>query len=299
MRVIILNSSNIIPDGQNNKLLYKFPNSVLFKNNSIAVSSVSMYYSWYNIASIYQNNTFTYNWFQGDVETTYTITIPDGIYEITDLNLFLQYSFIENGTFLVNSAGQNVYYGEFILNPTRYAVQINTYLFPTSLPTDYTNPSSLVFPTDSFNPVITIPANLNIIMGFSPNYATPQNTNNSYVPPINQTLILKNNDTGTISCLSTQAPNVQPNSSIFLALSNINNPYSLPSSIIYTIVPQGGAGTLITDKPPQFMFNQMIDGTYNQMLLTFLGNNLQPIPLNDPAMTIMLTIKDANETGSK
>ena len=299
MRVIVLNSNNIVQDGQNNKLLYQFPNSVLFKANSIAVSSVSMYYSWFNIASIYQNNTFTYTWTSGTTTTTYTVLIPDGIYEISDLNYFLQYTFIENGLFLVNGSGQNVYYAEFVLNPTRYAVQINTYLFPTSLPTDYTNPSSLVFPTDSFNPVITIPANLNIIMGFSPNYTTPTNINNAYVPPANQSLILKNTDTGTISCLSTQAPNLQPNSSIYLAVSNINNPYSLPSSIIYTIVPQGGAGTLITDKPPQFIWNKLIDGTYNQMLVSFLGTDLQPIPLNDPQMTIMLAIKDADEIGGK
>mgnify|MGYP003651963084 CR=1 FL=1 len=44
MRIIVFNSSNLIQDGQNNKLVYKFPNSVLFKDNYIAVSSVSMYY---------------------------------------------------------------------------------------------------------------------------------------------------------------------------------------------------------------------------------------------------------------
>ena len=299
MRVIVLNSNNIIPDGQNNKLLYQFPNSVLFKANSIAVSSVSMYYSWFNISSIYQNNFFSYTWTNGGATTTYDVLIPDGIYEIADLNYFLQYTFIQNGQFLVNSNGQNVYYGEFILNPTRYAVQINTYLVPTTVPVGYTNPTGLILPTDPFNPVITIPANLNIIMGFTPGYTTPVNINNSYVPPANQTLIQKNNTTGTISCLSTQSPNLQPNSSIYLAVSNINNPYSLPSSIIYTIVPQGAAGTLITDKPPQFIWNKLIDGTYNQMLVSFLGTDLQPIPINDPQMTIMLTIKDADEIGAK
>jgi hypothetical protein len=298
MRVIILNSTNIIQDGQNNKLLYKFPNSILFKGNSIAVSSVSIYYSWFNINSIYQNNFFYYDWTEGTTTTTYTITIPNGIYEISDLNLLLQYNFIQNGTYLTNSAGQNVYYAEFILNPTRYSVQINTFLFPTALPDSYANPSGLIFPTDSFNPVITIPANFNIIMGFSSNYATPNNINNSYVPPANQTLIAKT-DGGIISCLSTQAPNLQPNSSIYVSLSNINNPYSLPSSIIYTIVAQGTAGSLITDKPPQFIWNKLIDGTYSQMLITLLGTDLQPIPINDPQMSIMLTIKDADETGIK
>jgi hypothetical protein len=156
----------------------------------------------------------------------------------------------------------------------------------------------MVYPTTTFNPVITLPAYVNNILGFYANFSTPANVGNAYVPPAGQTLIAKNG-AGTISCLSTQAPDVQPNPSIYISVSNINNPYALPSSIIYTIVPTGAVGTLITDKPPQFIWNKMIDGTYAELRLTFLGSNLQPIPLNDPQMTIMLTIKDADETGLK
>ena len=108
MKILVLNQTNIIPDGQNNKLVYKFPNSVQFKNNFIAVSSVSMYYSWFNITSAYVNNTYTYTWTQGATTTTYTITIPDGLYEVSELNDFLQFAMIANGTYLINSAGQNV-----------------------------------------------------------------------------------------------------------------------------------------------------------------------------------------------
>jgi hypothetical protein len=311
MRVIVLNQNNLVPDGQNNKLVYKFPNSVLFKNNSIAVSSVSMYYSWFNITSAYNNNTFTYTWVVGGTTNTYTITIPDGLYEITQLNALLQYNFIANGTYLIDSSGKNAYYGEFILNPTRYAVQINTYSVPTALPTGYTAPSNWVggfntatppvaigFPTQTFNPSITIPANLNVILGYTAGFQTNQNTNNAYTPPANSQYVSKNG-AGTLSYLSTSSPNLQPNSSIYFAVSNINNPYSLPSSIIYSLVPTGAVGTLIAERPPQFMWNRMIDGTYNELRLTFLGTDLQPIKINDPQMTILLTIKDGDEMGGK
>ena len=60
MFVIVLNSTHIVQDGLNNKLVYKFPNSVLLKDKYIAVSSISMYYSWFNITSSYNNNTFSY-----------------------------------------------------------------------------------------------------------------------------------------------------------------------------------------------------------------------------------------------
>jgi hypothetical protein len=302
MRIVVLNSSNLVPNGQNNSLVYKFPNSVLFKGNSIAVSSVSMYYSWFNISSALGNNTFSYTWINGATKTTYNVVIPDGLYEISDLNSFLQFTFIENGNYLIDGGGKNVYYGELLLNPTRYAVQVNTYYVPTSAQATtlgYTSPVGFAgFPTISYNPIFTFPTSFNNIVGFSAGYSTPNNTANAYVPPANQTLILKNNN-GTISCLSTQAPNVQPNSSIYFSLSNINNPYSSPSSIIYALVPTGAVGTLIAERPPQFAWNRMIDGTYNELRLQFLGTNFQPIAINDPQMTIMLVIKEADEYGGK
>jgi len=299
MRVVVLNQSNIVPDGQNNKLIYRFPNSVTFKDNYIAVSSVSMYYSWFNITSAYQNNTFSYNWTVGTTTTTYTITIPDGLYEVITLNALLQYNMIANGTYLIDSSGKNAYYAELILNPSRYAVQINTFLVPTSLPTGYTQPSNWVgYPTSTFNPVITIPAKLNVILGYTAGFATNANTGNAYTPPAGSTTVSKNGF-GTLSYISTTPPNLQPNSSIYFAMSNINNPYTQPSSIIYSLVPQGEVGTLINERPPQFMWNKMIDGTYNELRLTFLGTDLQPIQINDPSMTILLTIKGADESGVK
>jgi hypothetical protein len=39
----------------------------------------------------------------------------------------------------------------------------------------------------------------------------------------------------------------------------------------------------------------MIDGTYNNLTLTILGNDFSPIQINDPQMTIMMVIKDDDE----
>ena len=101
-----MNSSNLVQDGQNNKLIYKFPNSVVFKNNSIAVSSVSMYYSWFNISRAFMNNTFSYSWTQGTTITTYQVVIPDGLYEISQINAYLQFVMISNNTYLIDASGK-------------------------------------------------------------------------------------------------------------------------------------------------------------------------------------------------
>jgi hypothetical protein len=294
MRTLIVNSTNLVNDGQNNKLVYKFPNSVHFKDSFISLSQAQMYYSWFNITSEFNNNTIQYVWIDGaGVQTTYTITIPDGLYEVNTLNQLLQYTFIQNGHYLVNS-GQNVYYAEFILNPSRYAVQINTFLFPTSLPVGYTNPAGVAFPPQSFNPSIILPPKVNVILGFVPNFTTNLNINNAFVPPVSPYVSKLAN--GTLSYISTVAPNLQPNSSVIINISNIDNQYAQPTGTCYTIIPTVAIGEVINEKPVNYIWNKLIPGTYNQLTINILGNDLSPIKIQDPSMTFVFVIKEGNET---
>lgn len=295
MRTIVLNRSNLVPDGQNNKMIYNFPGSVDFKDSYIALSQVSMYYSWFNISERYNNNIIQYTWVVGATTTTYTIDIPDGLYEVSRLNEYLQFALIQNGHYLINSAGENVYYLEMIVNPSRYAVQLNTFLVPTSLPAGFTEPASWVgYATQTFNPQFILPTNINSILGYVENFTTNANTNNAYVPPANDDYVSKLAN-GTLSYISTTAPDIQPNSSILVSISGIDNKYANPTSVIYSIVPSVAIGALINEKPPQYAWNKLLPGTYNQLRLTILGTNLQPIQINDPAITFLLVIKDKGE----
>lgn len=279
MRTIVLNETNIF-GANNNTLIYQFPSSVDLTGCEVAVSNITMYYSWDNINSTtLQNNIFYYNWVSGATNTQYTITIPNGLYELSDINAYLQFCFIQNGHYLVNSGGQNVYYAEMIINPTQYAVQVNTFAVPTTLPAGYTNPAGLVFPTTTFNPVLTFPLYFNNIVGFTPNFATAINTGGG----------------NTLSYLSTSAPQLQPNSSLLIAMSGIDNKYANPNTIIYSVAPNVALGELIVEKPAQFNFNRLLSGTYNQLRFQFLGNDLSPIVIRDPNMTIILVIKDQDD----
>jgi hypothetical protein len=291
----VLNRSNLVGDGLNNKMIYQFPGSVLFKDTYIAVSQISMYYSWYNVSSALKNNILQYSWRVGTATTTFTITIPDGLYEIAVLNELLQFAMIENGHYLVNGSGQNVYYLEMLVNPSRYAVQLNTFLVPISLPAGWTQPASWTgYSSVVYNPQFILPAKMNELLGFPVGYTTDANTSNGYTPPAGQDLIRKLAN-GTLSYISTTAPDIQPNSSVLISVSNIDNQYSQPSSILYSIVPNVAIGEIINEKPPQFAWNKLIDGTYNQLRLTFLGTDLNPIKINDPSITILLVIKDKGE----
>lgn len=294
MRIIVLNSSNVVSNGLNSTLIYRFPNSIKLSNNSISVSSISLYYSWFNISNDLGNTRFTYTWTVGAATQTFVIIIPPGLYEIQDLNALLQFTMISNGHYLIDSSLDNVYYAEFVVNPARYAIQLNTFLVPIALPATYTVPTNFAgFPAVTQNPVVGFPANFNQIVGYVAGFLSNANINNAYVPPVsNYESKLVN---GTLSYISTIPPNVQPNSSLYVSCSAINNPYSQPSSIIYSITPSVAVGGLISEKPPNFVWNALINGTYNELRIVLLGTNLSPIQLNDPQITIMLAIKDGDE----
>ncbi len=306
MKTIVLNQSNIVQDGNNNTMVYKFPNSVSFANSEIAISNITMYYSWNNISTQYSNNSFTFNWTNvggGNVYTTYTVYIPSGLYEIEDINNYLQFVFLNapslsttfisptpaNPFYLVDANGDNVYYAEFVVNPTAYAIQLNTYAVPTALPVGWTNPDGTLLPAQTFNPIITTPANFNKIIGFATTFASNQNQNNAGANPGTTTAYKLGS---TYSYLSTITPQVQPNNNLLIALSNIDNAYSSPSSIIYSLTPAVAIGSIITEKPPEFNWNKLLRGTYNELRLQFLGTDFSPVTIKDSNITILLVIRD-------
>jgi len=308
MNTLVLNRTNLLDNGKNNTLVYRFPRSVQFKDAEIAVSQVSMYYSWYNISAALGNNTFSYTWVNGDVKT---ITLPDGLYEIADVNSFLQSEMIKNNHYLVNASGNFVYYISLEVNATRYAVQINTFKVPTSNEATAASltDSSGSFPfrassanTQRFNPVVTIPAGFNNIIGFDEGFATDANLGGAFTAPANQTYI-SISDAGTYSAISHSypsnvylagTPDVQPNSSVLINIDKVINEYAQPTGILYSVVPNVAIGALINERPAEYAFAKLVDGTYNELRVQFLGTDLQEISIQDPEITLLLVIKNAS-----
>ena len=317
MFVLVLNQSNLVQDGQNNKLVYRFPNSVNLTNKYIAVSQINMYYSWFNITAGFVNNTLSYTWTDGAVLTTFQIVIPDGLYEVAEINSYCQFQMVSNGTFWSDSSF-SYYPFQIIVNPTRYSIQLNTFCVPTqaqATAAGYTLGAGRTWPDEVCNPIVTFPGGFSSIVGYTPGFSSNPNNDNLYIPPVPSTKsqnyvskVSNGGDStspdppiGTLSYLSDLSPQVQPNNSVLFSISNINNPYAQPSSIIYSVSPSVLVGEVIQDRPPNFMWNKLIDGTYNQIQLNILGTNLQPLIINDPNMTILLTIRDRDEAflGSK
>lgn len=106
---LVVTGSDVVNNGANSQYQYNFINGGLNipDGATMCVSNVTIPYSWYNInANIYNNNSFQYTFPTSTGTVTKTVTLPNGFYDVSNINEYLQGIFIENGQYLVNSSGQ-------------------------------------------------------------------------------------------------------------------------------------------------------------------------------------------------
>ena len=274
-KTIILTSANIEENSNNTKLVYNFPSGgYTFKNDMIALQSVYQYFSIFNITSDYGNNSFSYTWFDG---IEYTIAIPDGYYEISDLNSYFQSTMIANTHYMTNSAGQFIYFLEFIVNTSRYAVQINSYPLDTTIQTT----NGYILPTGA---TWSVPATSTL---------SQFNVNTSAFGEVLGYEIGSYPDTqvgsSTSSFLSSVAPQITPYSSILVSCNLVNNRAVIPSNILSSYTPLGTSiGSLFKFEPNYLQFADVEDGQYTQLVLELRDQLSRSIIIRDPNMLITL-----------
>lgn len=274
---IILNQSNVL-SGQNNVYRYQFPQGgAKFKKGShLAIANINMYYSWFNISTEYNNNSFQVIFPTSTTPTTLNITIPDGFYSISDLNSYLQQEFITAGLYLVNSDGDYVYYLELIENPNSYAIQLNSYPVPTSLPSGYTNPASMTFPASLTTPQLVISTSggndFYKLIGFSAG---------TYPDPAQST---------TYSAISDITPQISPVSSAVVLCSLLNNRLAIPNTVCASFAPNVSFGSTISYNPNEYAFQPIGEGSYTSFDISFTDQLFNPLPIRDTDLIIQVLI---------
>jgi hypothetical protein len=278
MPTIILNSTNVVNAPTNNKLVYTFQNGgVSFTNNDIALAQLSLYYSWFNINQpIYNNNTCSYIWIDG---TVVNIIIPNGYYSAQTLNAYIESVMVANNHYLINTVtGDFVYYIQLQENVTFYAIQLNCYAVPTTLGTTYTFPvgATWTLPLTPTTPqfVVNSTSNFGLLIGF----------NAGSYPPIPQAT--------TYSIISQTTPQIQPISSLNLVCSIINNPFSVNRTLYSCGIPAVQFGQQISITPPNFLYNKIVNGVYQQFTIDILDQNNNPIEILDNQIVIVLNIRE-------
>ena len=290
MRTLILNSSNVVANSNNAVFEYFFPggNVNFVKGDKLALASIQMYYSTFNLTVANGNNTFTYTWIDG---TVVTVTFPDGFYDAAAINDYLHFVMVQNGHYLVNvSTGDYLYFINISANANLYAIQIDFYPIGQDL---YATPGSYTIPTGT-SPLWTNPAS-------GANEKTPTLT----IPSTNFRYVIGFNagtygtqavgTTTTLSVTSSFTPQITPLSSYTLTCSLLNNNYAVPNSLLYCFAPQGTFGDQFTVAPNQYSFINIQPGQYNSFRIQFLDQDNFPVVIQDPQIIILLVITDPQD----
>jgi hypothetical protein len=279
MRTIIINSSNLV-SGTTNTYQYNFPTSVQFKDGAeVGVSQISMYNSSFNVSVSRSNNTITLIW-NAATPTTYTFTLPDGYYSVADLNSFLQQQCILNKLYVTSSTGNYVYFAEFQTNAVRYAVSTNLYPIPTAAQATtlgYTIPSGATwtFPAAAACPQFTITTGFGALIGLSAgNYPSSATS------------------TTAVQQISNITPNINPVNSYVLTCNLVNSNVSIPPTILFSIPINAGIGEQLNFSPSQIVFNRIAPNVYSFIRIQVLDQLLNPTPLNDTNLVLILAIDD-------
>jgi hypothetical protein len=280
---LALNSSNVT--GPNNSVFqYTFVNgSFVARDAEIALSSASIPYSWFNITSVNNNRNFSLIFPVATTTTTLPITLPDGYYDINDIQNYIEQQCVANALYLVDNNGNYVFYVYFSYNVNYYGVQVLLSAVPTTLPTGWTLPTvgtggwKISLPTNGFTPRLVLPAtgSISTIIGFVAGATYPSVLTNS-----------------SQSILSTLTPNGSTVNSIVVRCSIVRNDIGSPTDILDAINISVPFGSAILYDPSFERWVKINDGTYSNITLSLTDQNFNTIYARDPNTSITLLIRN-------
>lgn len=275
---IIINSTNYVSP---NTYKVQLASTLDLNDYEVSVGQAFIYYSWYNINSApLNNNKFTLTIPKNGGSDTLNITIPDGAYNISDLNNFLQYTLIQGGYYITNNtSGVNTYYASFSISPTSYQVQVTTTPLPTSLPAGYTS-GGMTFPASAnqhYQLTIASTNNFKDIIGFNAGTYPASATN-----------------AGVQTKTSDYTPNVNPISAVQMRLSCVYNPFSANSQLIHTFTNRGVSIGSIIDASPNYEQYVPCIGAHREITISFYDQNGYVLNILDKNLTIKLVFRSKN-----
>jgi hypothetical protein len=279
---LVFNSSNVV-GSNNNTFQYNFIQGAFqVEDCEIAIGSLTLPYSWYNVTTYYNNQTFTIVFPYASTSYTMNIVLPAGFYLISDINNYVQLQCINLGLYLMYQ-GQNIYYFDIVPNTTYYSVNIVLSLIPSTLPSLYTQPTSGYWsatsgnglPTTSSTPTFSLAASGSIapIIGYAPSVVLGPST----------TVSLSFNSTGT--------PLGSNVNSILMRCNLVSNDIATPSDILDGIPINSTFGANITYNPSFEKWVKMKNGRYSNMTITFSDQNLNTLYAQDSNMLLTLLIR--------
>lgn len=272
---LIITKNNLVA-GSTNTYRYNFSSNVDMGNIDIGLGSASIWFSWRNITAAKSNNQFSIIHPTTAGNTTLNLTIPDGGYNISDINNYLRYYLVNNGYYIQNNSTQEqIVYAKFQVNPSTYTVEFVSYPMPTALPAGFTAGSAITFPLTTRAPQLIVnQVNFGTVIGFAL----------GTFPAVQQTIL-----TTTASSL---VPVVSDITNVVLTLDSAMNPFAPNSKVIHSISPAGFAyASLIKSEPSEISWVPQQSGWRQSITIQLVNQNLIPIEQYDTDLTIKLLLR--------
>ena len=278
---LTINSTNVA-NSLNNMYQYQFKNGAFEvpPNAEMMITSFQIPYSWYNITTRYNNNSFKIYWCNGAVGnyTAFTLTLDDGFYTVNALNARIQQFCIEKGMYLTDGSGNNVYFVSITPNSTAYANQIITKLVPLDV-TGYTQPTNFAgYPLVTKRPpyIEILSNNFGKYLGFTAgNYGITQ--------------------TADYNVLSNIIPSATTVNSLLVKCSLVHNGCSNQSDILDAFAIGGSSGGTFggnlnyTNNIEKWV--RISEGRYNNFIVTIVDQNNNEISILDNNLLINFLIR--------
>jgi hypothetical protein len=278
-----------------NVIRVQFPYPQSFTQSELALQNFFIFNSWYNISAELGNNVFAYTFPTASGQETFSVTIPDGFYNLEDLNDYLQtIVMVNNGTYLISTVtGNNVYYIQILVNDTYYRATVFLDAVPDpaeALAMDLTAPAN--YPGGGLPATATTPQLVILPTPYPAGSDTPGQysfskylgyTPGSYPPaPLG----------ATVSYNGQFAPQVESTNNVNLSCNMVNNSgLSTNTQFFYSFsaanVPFGNQ---IIVNPHFPVFIPVADGFYNYIEIYVLDDNQQALLVQDPHIsgTVMI-----------
>lgn len=273
---LIITKNNLVA-GSTNTYKYDFSSNVDMSNIDIGLGSASIWFSWRNITAAKSNNQFSIiHPITGAGNITLNLTIPDGGYNISDLNNYLRYYLIYNGYYIQNTTtNEQIVYCKLQVNNSTYSIEFVSYPLPTSLPAGYTAGSAITFPSTTRTPQLVVS---------QPNFGTVIGFATGTFPAV-QPIVLT-------TSTSTLVPQVSDVTNVVLTLDSAMNPFAPNSKVIHSISPAGYAyASLIKSEPNEISWVPQQSGWRQSITIQLVNQNLTPLEQFDTDVSIKLLLR--------
>lgn len=260
----------------------------------VSIGTGFVYYSWYNISAAQNNNSFQLIIPNSGTTTTVTYTIPDGAYNISTLNEWLEEQLVAGGYYLRYAGDasnvttgairqKNIYPCYFRVNPASYSIQFISLGLPRTA--DLVAPVFNGYVTGGF----TLPTSANKSIQL---VVASTNSFGSIIGYAAGTFGSGTLTTGSSAAIeSTLIPNVNPISSIEMRLSCVSNKISQNSQLIHIFTNKDARlGEMIDISPVQLSFIPCV-GQHRNLTLQFFTQSGQILNMLDSNIVIKLVFK--------